>query len=127
MPPPYLPKAQGQFLLQLQAHFPVKPAGPRWPWRPFTSSSTGPGIGPTNPPAPDGVVHPTPYPAADLGAFSVTIGGKAAILLFAGVVDVGEFQINIRVPAGVSGGDQAVLVTVNQIASPANVMLTMGA
>jgi uncharacterized protein (TIGR03437 family) len=64
------------------------------------------------------------YPA-DLSVFSATIGAKTAVVLFAGLVGAGVFLINVQVPAGVAGGDQPVIITVNHVPTQANVMLTM--
>jgi uncharacterized protein (TIGR03437 family) len=83
------------------------------------------GCGPTNPVAPDGVVLTTVYPAANLAAFQVTIAGKAASVLFAGLVGAGLWQINVQIPAGLPGGDQPLVLSVNNVASQPNVMLTV--
>jgi uncharacterized protein (TIGR03437 family) len=85
----------------------------------------GTGMGLTNPQAPDGIVLIEVYPAANLSAFATTLGGKTATVLFAGIVEAGLFQLNIQVPSGVGGGDQPVVITVNQLPTQANVMLTM--
>jgi len=85
------------------------------------------GCGQTNPPAPDGVVLTKVYNATDLAAFQVTIGGKAAGVLFAGLVSPGLFQINIQVPAGLTGGDQPLVLLVNNVASQPNVNITIQA
>jgi len=84
----------------------------------------GTGMGPTLSPAPDGVVLTQDYPG-NTANFSVTIGGQAATVLFAGLVFPGVFQINIQVPQGVPAGDQPLVVSVSQISSQANVMMTM--
>jgi uncharacterized protein (TIGR03437 family) len=67
------------------------------------------------------------YYAADLSAFKVTIGGKAVGVLFAGLVSPGLFQINIQVPAGLTGGDQALVLSVNNVVSQPNVKITVQA
>jgi uncharacterized protein (TIGR03437 family) len=84
----------------------------------------GTGMGPTNPPAPDGVIFSKSYPAANLAAFQMTIGGKAATVSFAGLVGAGLFQLNVQVPTGVSGGDQPVVLTVSGIGTQPNLLLT---
>jgi uncharacterized protein (TIGR03437 family) len=87
----------------------------------------GTGMGPTNPAAPDGVVFSKSYPAANLAAFQMTIGGQAATVSFAGLVGAGLYQINVQVPSGLSGGDQPVVLTVSGIAAQPNLMLTIAA
>jgi uncharacterized protein (TIGR03437 family) len=86
----------------------------------------GTGMGPTNPPWPDGVTFEQPYPAADLSAFQVMIGGIQSAVLYSGMVEPGLFQINVAIPAGLPAGDQTVVVTVNGAASQPNVFLTVG-
>jgi len=81
------------------------------------------GCGLTNPPAPDGVLLTTFYQAANLAAFQVTIAGKAASVLFAGIVSPGLWQINVQIPAGLIGGNQPLVLSVNGIASQPNVTL----
>jgi uncharacterized protein (TIGR03437 family) len=84
------------------------------------------GCGLTNPAAPDGVVFTQPYyPAADLAAFQVTIAGKAASVLFAGLVSPGLWQVNVQIPSGLIGGDQPLVLSVNNVASQPNVMITL--
>ena len=81
--------------------------------------------GPTNPVAPDGVVLSAAYPAANLAAFQVTIAGKAALVTFAGLIGAGLWQINIQIPSGLIGGDQLLVLSVDNVASQPNVMLTV--
>ena len=95
------------------------------PQPPATSLSYATGCGPTNPAAPDGVVFSTPSPAANLAAFQVTIAGKTASMLFAGLVGPGLWQLNVQIPKGLIGGDQPLLVSVNNIPSQPNVMITV--
>ena len=85
------------------------------------------GCGQTSPAAPDGVVLSKVYNAADPSAFKVTIGGKPAVILFAGLVGPGLFQINIQVPAGLTGGDQVLVLSVNNVASQPNVKIAIQA
>jgi len=87
----------------------------------------GTGMGPTNPAAPDGVVFHTSYPAANLAAFKVTIGGKAATVTFAGLVGPGLYQLDIQIPTGLTGGDQPLVLTVSGISAQPNLMLTISA
>lgn len=85
----------------------------------------GTGIGPTDPAWPDGMVLDQAYPAVDVTAFRVSIGGVQAPVTYAGMVDAGLFQINITMPTRLSAGDQAVVVSVHGIASQQNVFLTL--
>jgi len=85
----------------------------------------GTGMGPTNPAAPDGVVFGTSYPAANLAAFTVTIGGIAATVTFAGLVGPGLYQLDIQIPTGLAGGDQPLVLTVGGISAQPNLMLTI--
>jgi uncharacterized protein (TIGR03437 family) len=83
------------------------------------------GCGATNPSAPDGVVLTTSYPAANLAAFQVTIAGKTAPVLFAGLVSPGLWQINVQIPSGLIGGNQPLILSVNNTQSQPNVMITL--
>jgi uncharacterized protein (TIGR03437 family) len=83
------------------------------------------GCGPTNPAAPDGVILTKAYPAQNLAAFQVTIAGKAATVLFAGLVSPGLWQMNVQIPSGLVGGNQPLVLSVNGIASQPNVMITL--
>ncbi|HEY1754035.1 MAG TPA: serine hydrolase [Bryobacteraceae bacterium] len=83
------------------------------------------GCGPTNPAAPDGVVLSQAYRAANLAAFQVTIAGKTTFVLFAGLVNPGLWQLNVQIPTGLIGGDQPLVLSVNNVASQANVMITV--
>jgi len=86
----------------------------------------GTGIGLTKSAPPDGQLFSTVYPALDLTAFHATIGGKQAAVQFAGMVSPGLFQVNIQIPSNVPSGDQPLVVTVSQVATQPNLMLTMG-
>lgn len=83
------------------------------------------GCGPTNPAAPDGVVLTKAYPAANLAAFQVTIAGKSASVLYAGLVSPGLWQINVQIPSSLIGGDQPLVLSVNSVASQPNVKITL--
>lgn len=48
----------------------------------------------------------------DLSNLTVTIGGKSAVVLWAGLVGNGLYQINATVPSGVSDGDAAVSASI---------------
>jgi uncharacterized protein (TIGR03437 family) len=83
------------------------------------------GCGPTNPAAPDGVVLTKIYPTANLAAFEVTIAGKTSPVLSADLVGPGLWQMNVQIPAGLTGGDQPLVLSVNNVASQPNVRLTV--
>jgi len=64
------------------------------------------GLGPTNPVTPDAANGLAPANAATATTTTVTVGGVAATVSFAGVVkgqSEGLYQVNFTVPAGVSG------------------------
>ena len=63
-----------------------------------------------------GMLTPTP---------TVTIGGVAAMVQFAGLVRPGEFQFNVVVPAGLGNGDQAITATYNGASTQAGTLLTV--
>ncbi|MBM3814401.1 MAG: hypothetical protein FJW20_22485 [Acidimicrobiia bacterium] len=80
------------------------------------------GLGPTDPPYPPGEILSTYYPLREPGRMRVDIGGKAAEILFVGLVAPGLYQINVRLPE-VAAGDQAVAITLDGVASQPNVFL----
>jgi len=47
----------------------------------------------------------------------VTIGGRPAEVLFAGMTLAGLYQINLRVPAGLTAGDQPLILQVGTAAA----------
>jgi uncharacterized protein (TIGR03437 family) len=51
----------------------------------------------------------------------VTIGGQPATVLFSGLVPgvVGEYQLNVTVPAGIAAGNQPIVVSIGGQSSPA--------
>jgi len=75
----------------------------------------GSGFGPTSSTLADGTVFSGSYPTTN--AVTVTIGGVAAEVLYAGLVGAGLFQINVRVPQALADGDHAVLATVLGVSS----------
>lgn len=85
----------------------------------------GTGFGATNPPVPNGQLITTAYPLAVTP--TVTIGGVAAHVAFAGVTAPGLYQLNVVVPEGVPAGDAAVVVQVPGGQSQANAFLSIGA
>ena len=63
-----------------------------------------------------GVLTPTPV---------VTIGGIAAKVQFAGLVEPGEFQFNVVVPTGLGNGDQTITATYGGASTQAGTLLTV--
>ena len=70
----------------------------------------GTGFGPTSSTVATGVVFTGAYPTT--GAVTMTIGGIAAEVLWAGLVGPGLYQINVRIPASIPDGDNAVVAMV---------------
>ena len=85
----------------------------------------GSGMGPTEPPAPDGVVFATAYPASAQTSFLVTLGGQQAEVLYAGMINAGLFLLNVQVPDGVGGGDQPLNLLVNGVPAQSNLFLAL--
>jgi uncharacterized protein (TIGR03437 family) len=56
---------------------------------------------------------------------SVTIGGKVAAVVYAGMTAPGLDQLNVTIPDGLPDGDAAILATVDGVATQANVFLTI--
>jgi len=83
----------------------------------------GPGFGPTNPPLPSGVVLTAPAPLADVSKLRVTIGGREAAVEFAGSTIANVYLINVRVPPGLTPGDQALAATFAGAETPPGVLL----
>jgi uncharacterized protein (TIGR03437 family) len=84
------------------------------------------GLGQTNPACPVGQVLTAAYPVPDLSKVNVLIGGKPALVQFAGMTYAGLFQINIQVPNGIPAGDQPIVLGVSGQASLPTVYLTFG-
>ncbi len=81
----------------------------------------GTGCGPTNPATPSDRVVAVPSPLARTA--SVTVGGRTAEVLFAGVVGSGLCQVNVRIPDGVADGDQGVTLTIDGVNAPSGVFI----
>ena len=62
---------------------------------------------------------PAPVPAATQPV--VSIGGAAASVTFAGLTSAGLYQVNVQVPASLSGGDASVIAQAGTDKSQANV------
>lgn len=71
--------------------------------------------------SPAGTAAPVQAPLTNV---TVTIGGRTATLLFAGLISPGLFQINAIVPT-VANGDQELLITVAGKSSPNGVVLNV--
>jgi uncharacterized protein (TIGR03437 family) len=82
----------------------------------------GTGFGPTNPAA-DGQVLTGPVPAAIQP--TVSIGGGAAPVTFAGLISAGLFQVNVQVPSTLSDGDAALSAVAGTSKSQANVFIAV--
>ncbi len=81
----------------------------------------GTGFGRTATVVAPGLVFSGAYETAN--TVTVTIGGIAAPVSFAGLVGPGLYQINITVPAGLTAGDNVILATVGGITSQGNALL----
>jgi uncharacterized protein (TIGR03437 family) len=97
-----------------------------FPTRPAKAGETvllfGVGFGPTTPPVPAGHLYSGGAPSVT--APQIAIGGAQAAVSFAGIIGAGLFQFNVVVPKAASG-DQALNVTVNGVAAPSGVYLTL--
>jgi uncharacterized protein (TIGR03437 family) len=83
----------------------------------------GTGLGATSPQIP---VSQAAFPPAVLAApVSVTIGGVAAEVKWAGLIGPGLYQVNVEVPS-VGVGDQPVTVSVAGFQSAAGVSVAIG-
>ena len=69
------------------------------------------GLGPTNPAVPAGQLVAAPAPLSNLTQLHVTIGGVAATVQYAGIVEPGVYQIDLIVPQ-LDDGDQPILATI---------------
>jgi len=76
----------------------------------------GTGFGPTKPAVPSGQVFTGAAPASD--KVTVTIGGVAATVQFAGITGAGLYQLNVAVPLTLSAGDQKIVATINSVRTP---------
>jgi uncharacterized protein (TIGR03437 family) len=64
-------------------------------------------------------------PVALTSPVTVTIGGKPVAVTYAGMTAPGLNQVNVTIPEGLADGDAAVVATVNGVATPANVFVTI--
>ena len=56
---------------------------------------------------------------------SIKIGGVTAVVQFAGLVAVGEYQFNVVVPANLANGDQSIAATYNGQTTQAGTLITI--
>jgi uncharacterized protein (TIGR03437 family) len=64
------------------------------------------GLGPTARPVNANEAIREPIPVADLNKLNVTIGAQRTEVLYAGLTFAGVYQVNVRIPAVLSQGDQ---------------------
>jgi uncharacterized protein (TIGR03437 family) len=83
----------------------------------------GTGFGPTNPPLLTDQLVATPSPLAN--TVQVTIGGVAATVVYAGLVESGLYQLNVTVPASLTSGNAAVVATVGGLSTQSGVAITV--
>ena len=80
------------------------------------------GFGPTNSPVQSGSLTQSgtlsPLPM-------ISIGGRAAVLSFAGLVAPGEFQFNVTVPASLANGDQTITATYGGVTAQPGSLITI--
>lgn len=55
----------------------------------------------------------------------ISIGGKPAVVSFAGLVAPGEFQFNLTVPALLANGDQSISATYGGLSTLAGTLITI--
>jgi uncharacterized protein (TIGR03437 family) len=81
----------------------------------------GTGFGPTDLDLAPGVVFTGEYPTNN--PVAVSVGGMQAEVLWAGLVGLGVYQINIQLPAALADGDQPVVATVAGISSQSSALI----
>jgi uncharacterized protein (TIGR03437 family) len=83
----------------------------------------GTGFGPTSPTVPTADLVSTSEPLAN--TVTMTIGGKTATVIFAGLVESGLYQFNVTVPGGLPSGDAPVVATIGGVSTQAGVSITI--
>jgi uncharacterized protein (TIGR03437 family) len=83
----------------------------------------GTGFGPANPALPAAQLVALATPLAS--SVTVSIGGKPATVVYAGLSGSGLNQLNVVVPPDVPAGDQAIIATVNGSQSQPGMFLTV--
>ena len=84
----------------------------------------GTGFGPTNPATPAGQVVSGAPPLADLTQLKVTIGGVVATVAYAGITYVGEYQLNVVVPA-LPDGDRTIVASIGGASTQSGLSITI--
>jgi uncharacterized protein (TIGR03437 family) len=54
----------------------------------------------------------------------ISIGGKTAVVSFAGLVAPGEFQFNVVIPASLANGDQTITATYGAVTTQSGTLIT---
>lgn len=70
-----------------------------------------------------GQVLTAAYSVPALSQIQVTMGGRPAAVLYAGMTCAGLFQVNVQVPGGIPSGDQPIVLTMSGISTPARAVL----
>lgn len=81
----------------------------------------GTGFGPTDPARPSGRLAED---APTLNAVTVRIGDRDAQVQFAGIVDAGLYQLNVKIPSGLTG-DQPIVAEVGGVQTQPNAFITL--
>ena len=81
------------------------------------------GLGATNPTTPNGQLIATP--AITASTATVLIGGVAANVSYAGLIDPGVYQLNVTIPAAAASGDNSLAVQIGGYTSPGNVFVNV--
>lgn len=85
----------------------------------------GTGFGPTDPAIPDGLL--VNAPAALVSTPTITIGGTAAQVIFAGLTGAGLYQFNVTVPGSTPNGDAPIAASIGGATSPPGTFITVQA
>ncbi|HEY3840163.1 MAG TPA: IPT/TIG domain-containing protein, partial [Bryobacteraceae bacterium] len=86
----------------------------------------GTGFGPTTPSVAPGLVFSDDgYPTSN--AVTVTVGGVSAIVLYAGLIGAGLYQLNVAVPSGLTAGDNVIIASVGGYNSQVDALLKIAA
>ena len=80
------------------------------------------GLGETNPQYPDGQIIQTALPLVP--APHITIGGVAATVMYAGLVEAGVYQINVMVPP-LPSGDALLVLSTEGFSAPSQVFISI--
>jgi uncharacterized protein (TIGR03437 family) len=98
----------------------ISPASPAQPGE--TVILYGTGFGPTNPALSTGQLIATPAVLAN--SVQISIGGTAAFVSYAGLVEPGTYQFNVTVP-NLPNGNAPVIATIGSMSSQTGVSLTV--